>query len=94
MCSNFGQILQQTTELSALEDPKIPQLGYNGENSVYTFSWLFTYLRTIQNILMTCWLSGERSFPFVYYQSTVFFNLLANLALYYEWSPGTDLPLE
>ena len=24
----------------------------------------FTYLRTIQNILMTCWLSGERSLPF------------------------------
>ena len=23
-----------------------------------------TYLRTIQNILMTCWLSGERSLPF------------------------------
>ena len=24
----------------------------------------FTYLRTIQNILMTRWLSGERSLPF------------------------------
>ena len=24
----------------------------------------FTYLRTIQNILMTCWLSGEQSLPF------------------------------
>ena len=24
----------------------------------------FTYLRTIQNILMTCWLSGEHSLPF------------------------------
>ena len=24
----------------------------------------FTYLRTSQNILMTCWLLGERSLPF------------------------------
>ena len=24
----------------------------------------FTYLRTYSNILMTCWLSGERSLPF------------------------------
>ena len=24
----------------------------------------FTYLRTIQNILMTCWLTGERLLPF------------------------------
>ena len=24
----------------------------------------FNYLRTIQNYLMTCWLSGERSLPF------------------------------
>ena len=24
----------------------------------------FTYLRTIQNILITCWLSGEQSLPF------------------------------
>ena len=26
--------------------------------------FLLTYLRTIQDILMTCWLSGERSLPF------------------------------
>ena len=39
-------------------------LGYNQENDVYNFSWLFTYLRIIQTILMTCWLSGERSLPF------------------------------
>ena len=24
----------------------------------------YSWLRTIQNILMTCWLSGERSLPF------------------------------
>ena len=50
--------------LPALEHPKISQLGYNGENGVYSFSWLFTYFRTIQHILVTCWLSGERSSPF------------------------------
>ena len=26
--------------------------------------FFFTYLRTIQDILMTCWLSGERLVPF------------------------------
>ena len=26
----------------------------------------FTYLRTIQNIFMTCWLSAERSLPLGY----------------------------
>ena len=30
----------------------------------HTSSWCFTYLRTIQCILMTCWLSVERSMPF------------------------------
>ena len=30
--------------------------------SVWIF--FFTYLRSIQNILITCWLSGERSLPF------------------------------
>ena len=31
---------------------------------VLIFFWLFTYLRTIQNTLMTCWLSDERLLPF------------------------------
>ena len=45
---NFGQIRPRTVELAALECLKKS----------------FTYLRTIQNIFMTCWLSGERSLPF------------------------------
>ena len=45
--SNFVQIRPRTEELAALECLK---------NS-------FTYLRTIQNIFMTCWLSGERLLP-------------------------------
>ena len=42
----------------------LSNFGHNGENGVYSFSWFFTYLKTIQNILMPCWLSGERSLPF------------------------------
>ena len=53
MSSNFGQIGPQTTELAALERLKISQLAYNGENSAFTFSRLFSYLRAIQSILMT-----------------------------------------
>ena len=47
MSSKFGQIQLWTAELAALDGLKKS----------------FTYLRTIQNILMTCWLSGEQSFP-------------------------------
>ena len=43
--------------------PLIPLGVTMGENGVYSFSCLFTYLRTIQTILMTCRLSGERSLP-------------------------------
>ena len=32
----------------------MPPFGYNQENGV--FSLLFTYFRTIQNILVSCWL--------------------------------------
>ena len=53
MYSNFGQIGPQTSELVALEHLKISPFGNNGENGVSTFLGLFTYLRTIQNILMT-----------------------------------------
>ena len=62
--SNLGHIGRQTTELPALEHPKISPLCYNGENGVNRFACLFTYLRIIQNILMTCRFSGERSLPF------------------------------
>ena len=48
MSSKFDQIRSWTAELAALEPL---------ENS-------FTYLRTIQDVSMTCWLSGERSLPF------------------------------
>ena len=34
------------------------------ENGVNSFSWLLTYLRTIQNLLTSCWVSSERSMPF------------------------------
>ena len=47
MSSTFGQIQPWTAELAALDLLKKS----------------FTYLRTIQNILMTCWLSGDRSLP-------------------------------
>ena len=46
--SKLGQIQPWTAELAVLERLKKS----------------FTYLRTIQNILMTCWLSGVRSLPF------------------------------
>ena len=48
MSLKFSQIQPWTAELAALDQLKKS----------------FTYLRTIQNILMTCWLSGERSLPF------------------------------
>ena len=56
MSWKFDQIPSWTAELAALD----------------RVTKSFTYLRTIQNILMTCWLSGERSLPFgllVWYQS-------------------------
>ena len=46
--SKFDQIQSLTTELAALD----PLNKY------------FTYLRSIQNILMTCCLSDERALPF------------------------------
>ena len=48
MSSKFDQIKPGSVELAALERLKKS----------------FTYLRTIQNIFMTCWLAGERSLPF------------------------------
>ena len=48
MSSKFDQIRSWTAELAALEPL---------EKS-------FTYLRTIQDVSMTCWLSGERLLPF------------------------------
>ena len=48
MRSKFDQIRSWTAELAALEPL---------EKS-------FTYLRTIQDVSMTCWLSGERLLPF------------------------------
>ena len=48
MSSKFGQIQPWTAELAAFDRLKK----------------LFTYFRTMQNILMTCWLSGKRSLPF------------------------------
>ena len=48
MSLKFDQIRSWTAELAALEPL---------EKS-------FTYLRTIQDVSMTCWLSGERSLPF------------------------------
>ena len=48
MSSKFDQIATWNAELTALECLKKS----------------FTYLRTIQNIFMICWLSGERSLPF------------------------------
>ena len=48
MSSKFGQIRLWTAELAALE----------------CLNKSFTYLRSIQNIFMTCWLSCERSLPF------------------------------
>ena len=59
MSSKFSQIQPLTLELDALDQLKKS----------------FTYLRTIQNILMTCWLSGERSLPFgllVFFRLTVY----------------------
>ena len=44
----FSQIQPWTAELDALDQLKKS----------------FTYLKAIQNILMTCWLSGEQSLPF------------------------------
>ena len=44
----LGQIQPWTAELAALDH----------------VTKSLTYLRTIQNILMTCWLSGEGSLPF------------------------------
>ena len=52
-----------TTELAPLDHPKIPPLDYNGENGRLQI-FLVIYLRTIQNILMTCRCSGERLLPF------------------------------
>ena len=48
MISKFSQIQPWTAEFAALDQLKKS----------------FTYLRTIQKILMTSWLSGERSLPF------------------------------
>ena len=50
MSSKFDQIRPWSVELAALERLKK--------------SFTYTYLRTIQNIFMTCWLAGERSLPF------------------------------
>ena len=49
MSSKFDQIRPCSAALAALELLKKKS---------------FTYLRTSQNIFMTCWLSGERSLPF------------------------------
>ena len=48
MSLKFDQIQPWSAELAALDQ----------------FKKSFTYSRTIQNILMTCWLSGELSLPF------------------------------
>ena len=48
MSLKFGRIRPWAAELAALERLKKS----------------FTYLRTIQNIFMTFWLSGEQSLPF------------------------------
>ena len=68
MYSNFGQLGQHIRESAALEHQKNPPwVNIMGENGVYSlFSLLcnLTYKRTIQHILMTCWLSGERLLPF------------------------------
>ena len=48
MSLKFGQIRPWTAQLAALDQ----------------LNKCFTYLRAIQNILMTCWLSGERSLPY------------------------------
>ena len=58
MRQKFGQIQSWTAELAALDQLKKS----------------FTYLRTFQNILTTCWLSGERS---------LFFGLLVKYLLDY-----------
>ena len=50
MSSKFDQIRPWSVELAALESLKK--------------SFTYMYLRTIQNIFMTCWLVGERSLPF------------------------------
>ena len=50
MSSKFDQISPWSVELAALEHLKK--------------SFTYMYLRTIQNIFMTCWLAGERSLPF------------------------------
>ena len=61
MSSKFGQIQPWTAELAALE----------------RVTKSFTYLlRTIQNILMTCWLSGERSLPFGLREHSKFLHFL------------------
>ena len=48
MCSKISQFPPWTAEIAALDQLKKS----------------FTYLRTIQNILMTCWFSGDRPLPF------------------------------
>ena len=45
----FGQFGPQTTELAALDHLKIPLSTFNGK----MVPRLFSYLRSIQNILMT-----------------------------------------
>ena len=52
---NFGQTGPPTTELAALERLKMAQKTYNGENVVFTFSLLLSYIRTIQS---TCSLTN------------------------------------
>ena len=52
MSSNFGPIGPPAADLAARENLKTP-IDLNGENGVSTFSRLFSYLRTIQDILMT-----------------------------------------
>ena len=63
MYSNLARLDDRQKSNNPLSTQKIPHLGYNGENGVYNFYLLFTYWRTIQNILISCWLSGERPFP-------------------------------
>ena len=50
MCLNFGQIGPQVpaTDLAALERLKLPSFTYR----VSTFSRLFSYFRTVQNIFI------------------------------------------
>ena len=57
--SKFGQIQPCTAEIAALDRLKK----------------YITYLRRIQNIFMTCWLSVERSLPFglLVFRSTLFY---------------------